>query len=345
MKRKLDLIENFKNAILVVLFLITILLLYLLYNQGGYNFSLSEILPGGHSSTVSVNIESYLAPNYSIKAGGSGRYYITYKKQAEAFDVASECAGSLLSASKIDISEITEDAFNQIAAEENSIQLVFDYDFPFDDYCKKIIGKTLDRPDDLNAFRCMLFSDKIKSDLYLMDTSSKCFKISVAENYYSTEALLNVLSFDAGEIRFKDIYSLGFKSVGEEIEINWDSIPEKIFGDTLDFVRKITDDEGNETYMYGYGQKRLSMFAGGGFEYKEDINGNNSPDFYKDIETALRFAKERLGIDESRMHLKKVSQQGAGDVVYNQFVFEAGGYEIVAELKASSVSYFSINAL
>ncbi len=342
MKRKLDFIENLKTAILVVLFLITILLLYLSYNQDGSSFSLEEILPGGRSSQVSIDVDEYLAPSYTIKVGENGHYLITYKNQIKAFEVASECAQSLLSASNIEISEISEEAYNLVCRDINSVQLIFDYDFPFDDYCKKILGKTIKRPDNLNGFRSLLFSDQIKSDLYMRNMAGNCFKISVAENYYSTEALSRVLNFDGGEIRFMDIYELGFKSIGDDIVIAWDEIPERIFGDTLDFVRKITDGQGNETYMYGYGQKRLSINESSGFEYKCDITGTNTPDFYTDLEVALKFIKEKLDVSEDLIKIKTVSTIDDEGVILNHFIFDTDGYAIEAEVKAEDISYFKI---
>ena len=132
------------------------------------------------------------------------------------------------------------------------------------------------------------------------------------------------------------------RKINSEFDMTTEDVAENIFGDTLDFVRKITDVSGNETYMYGYGQKRLTLYVNGNIEFKEDINEENSPNFYNDLETTLRFIKEKLGIGEDRIFLTSAEvNESEGRGVYH-FSFEVGDFEINAEVTSSKISYFSM---
>ena len=66
---------------------------------------------------------------------------------------------------------------------------------------------------------------------------------------------------------------------------------ESFFGESFDFVRKMTDSKSRTIYMYGYGQKTFTINNNGAFEYKEenDDTSTASLDFYDSLNTALRF--------------------------------------------------------
>lgn len=252
------------------------------------------------------------------------------------------CAGSLLSSSKLEITETDREAFEAVVTESNAVMLVFDYDIPFDDFCLRYAGRTLEHPEKFSGFRAMLFSDIIKSDLYFRSTDGGCFKVSVAENYYSTEALARVTNFTE-PTEFDDIFASNIVTESASvIELDSSEMAEGIFGDTLDFVRKISDGFGNDTYMYGYGQKRLSVYANGELEFKQDISGVNAPNFYSDLETVLRFLEETIGIEEKDIILKSAKlTSGDGGGVFS-FVFRAGQYVIVLDVNHSLISFFSL---
>ena len=103
MNRKIDLVEHIKTAILVVLFLTTILLLYLSFNQSGKSFSISDILPGGRASVITVSVDEYIAPEYTVQSEGNGKFLISYKNRKDVFDTAKQCAAS---ANKISVRQI-----------------------------------------------------------------------------------------------------------------------------------------------------------------------------------------------------------------------------------------------
>jgi hypothetical protein len=65
---------------------------------------------------------------------------------------------------------------------------------------------------------------------------------------------------------------------------------ESLFGENLDFVRRIADNAGNVTYLYGYGKKTFTYQSDGVLEYKNEAADATAGGFYKDLETALSFA-------------------------------------------------------
>ncbi len=341
MSKKRELFEHFKTVLLVVLFLITILLLYLQFNRQGKSLSISDIMPGGRRANLVISVDEYLLPSCTVKSDGFGRYKVSYQRLRESFDTASFCAGSLLSSSNVNITEIEREEFDSIIKEAGSVMLVFDYDIPFDDFCLRYTGKTLEKPENFSGFRAILFSDIIKSNLYFRSVDGVFFKVAVAENYYSTEALARIVEFEA-ETGFDGLFAPGFRDNDAEIELDRSDMAEGIFGDTLDFVRKISDGFGNETYMYGYGQKRLSIYTNGEIEFKRDISGVNTPDFYKDLEVALRLLEETIGIEERNIILKSAKLADSDGEKLFQFVFRTGQYVIVLEVKQSLIAYFSL---
>ncbi|MDO5441391.1 MAG: hypothetical protein Q4F55_02410 [Bacillota bacterium] len=348
MNKKLQLFEHIKTAILVVLFFTTILLLYLCLNQSGNDFTISDIIPGGRTNEIIINVGDYIKPNCFIQSKGQGKYNLSF--DTTGIDRAvDECAGHLLSSSTISIEKSTKEEVDKVALEEDSIIITYSFSYPFDDYCKKLIEKTVESENKNIFFNAIVFSDKSKECIYLIDSADNCYKVISGENYYSTDRIEKEF---AGKV-FHDINAENLDSLTLEIqennldvepieiEIASEDLAENIFGETFDFIRKITDNIGNETYMYGYGEKRLTVYVNGDFEFKEDVASAGESNFYKDLETALLFDAKAIDFDGAEFKLTNVKLMGS-DNYYYQFQLENGCYRITNEVMNSKVSYFRL---
>lgn len=348
MNKKNDFLENIKTVILVVLFLITILLLYLCFNQHGKQFTLSEIFPGGRTGVTTVDESNYILPEYALQSNGDSTFSIAFQNKNDIYNATEESMRSLLSSTAASIAEVSKEDFEKVGLAKKAIQIVFDFDVPFDDFCRHEISKTLEKPNKLEGFSVVLFNDEEKDSFYMRDASGNCFKLTAGENYYAIDRFSNSLKFENKILNhFANIYDVtkilaSYNLLPEttSYELDGEEIAESIFSDTFDFVRKIKDSFGNQTYMYGYGQKRLTINTDNSIEFKEEVNTINQPEFYTDLTQALSFVDNTIGLEERNYKIKKVDLIKNGDTSYYKFTFSDGTYSITTNVVGSKVSYF-----
>ncbi len=348
MNKKFNLIEKLKTVILVVLFLITILLLYLCFNQHGSSLTISEIFPGGHSVVSNVNENDYILPEYALQSNNNATYSIAFQNKNNIYKATEECMESLLSSSAATITSIDKEEFKKAAQENESIQIVFNFDIPFEDFANKLVEKRFELPENLTGFNTVLFSNLSKECFYMKDSKENYFKLIAGENFYAIDRFSDVLNFESKTINHSaNIYDVdkilvSYNMLPETIKegLNGEKIAEKVFSDTFDFVRKIKDSFGNETYMYGYGQKRLSIRTDGSIEFKSDVANISEPNFYTDLNIALSFLEKTLGLEENNFKIEKVELLKESESSYYRFTLTNGVYSATIDVKGAMVSYF-----
>lgn len=99
------------------------------------------------------------------------------------------------------------------------------------------------------------------------------------------------------------------------------------FGESFDFVRKITETNGSVIYMYGYGKRALKIDTAGALEYVEEIDAEKSMvniNYWEALNEALRFVRDHGGLPNNT-YLKgvKISEKNKQEVY--EFVF---GYRL-----------------
>ena len=100
------------------------------------------------------------------------------------------------------------------------------------------------------------------------------------------------------------------------------------FGESFDFVRKITETSGSVIYMYGYGLKSLKVDESGMLEYVEELDSQKSvgnTEFWESIRTAVRFVSEHGGWPNKYAYLKDVRIVENNKRKGYQFIF---GYKL-----------------
>lgn len=136
---------------------------------------------------------------------------------------------------------------------------------------------------------------------------------------------------------------------------------ERFFGESFDFIRKITEDNGKTIYMYGYGQKVLIVNTDGSFEYKEELLIENSSEikFFDALDTALQFVAAHgswQSLDGAKMkpylknvlidpNKKKSYQFTFGMKTNGTPLFYERGESIVVEVTLGQVTYYRRNMI
>ena len=376
-------LENLKTVILVVLFVTTILLLYLLWSGGNRaNLDISELLPfiGGKESTLQC---SDVLVGSSVAWGegdGSFQYRTSNMPGHQQYFIDQFKAlydGTVLSYS------VTEDEFFQALRQSKSSILMWDVNIPFEEFCQ-FNGITAAGGEGIAYISSLSISAAASDSVIVHDGINNLYyrlacegaSISPYPGYYPAEGVSQyyeyntiyypadiVLGSSSGAL-LPIMESSSLKPCRYESEAAEDSeelgisMAEAVFGDTFDFVRRITDDFGTVTYMYGYGQKTLTANNDGSFEYKAETSGE-SAGYFGDLKTALDFVSscggwDSDGVEEISYRLVDASWTGNGRAIEYTFSFapfirdhqvhSEGKYPIIVGVSSGEVSYYYRNA-
>jgi hypothetical protein len=338
--------EKLKNAVLVVLFILAILLLYLLWRPDSVrSLRLSDILPFSGDRAYVPGCEEVTIPEKLIAGDGSGSFTVRTTGLDGAFSRAVELSKELCGGSA-DIYEITEEQFELARDTYPAAFLYWNYSIPvqeFFDYYGIDAGVSLAA---LGNMSCLGFSEAEESSLFVADPEAGTFYRLVSESVHAGfTAELAKLSGEGGSVCYpaytilggtnRTLVPLSMESSLSECSYEpeggadparyFSTVAETIFGETFDFVRRITDGFGNITYMYGYGAKTFTVYSAGGVEYRAETEGS-SRGFFGDLRTALEFAGKCGAFPEDgrlRYRLAACSVSGTGRLRTHEFSFLA----------------------
>ncbi len=305
--------EHIKNGILVVLFFVTILLLYFQFKESSRSFAIADILPGGDEPVSAPSAAELLAPSRCACSDGGGVYYLC-GFGPEDFSVAMDGAARLCADADPVVSEITEEQYKAVCGQFPSVQILFDTGLPFRETFSYFGAKRLGSSDSIGTFTTLAFSDGEKESFFVISGDGKFYRILADHREECVSALRARLPqsgdtcYYAGDIiggscaalmPIETAGPLAPRSCSREDQSleQRTRVAENVFGDTFDFVRRIADSFGNITYLYGYGQRSFRVPAGGGFEYRQELSGASSAGFFDDLEAAVAFVSRCGGWD------------------------------------------------
>lgn len=311
---KKNFLEKMKNVILVVLFLMTILLLYFLwYGKPGnkLEFVKSQELLG------SVEVSTVIVPKEILVSKGGNDFVQNPENRGLLWndyilpEIERACESS-----PIVTEEISEEQYQKVVA-DNSVLATFSYPMQFMDFCKIFEIKEFQGIDKIEPFTELGFSMASAESLFLSDPQKSKyyrlignFKTDIPDKMkrlanseaYSTYYPLSTLTGNTSKYQiFLPIegpkalpeLELGrtFNDVGEREN---DKIAERYFGNSFDFVRKVKENDGTLVYMYGYGKITLTIDPKLDFiEYKSDSGQSLSQTGFQALSTALLFAGQK----------------------------------------------------
>lgn len=320
-KVKISKIEKFKNILLVVLVLTTILLLYFLWGSE----SLENFIFNDNANDYKVlSSKNVIMPNQIILSRGNEDYTVSFAKKEELWN--DQILGTFSTFSQgtnlLYVEEITEEQYKEVM-KYPSIIAKFKYNIPFMAFCKKYGIKQLQGYDNINNLTEIGFSKGRTDSAFIFDGSK--------EKYYRMEGTTELEVFSqvdtmVEQLGFTTYYTLktflGKESNNDtlipvefppaimpinytkDIEIGQKDITsdmvQNYFGGTFDFVRKVEESNGTTIYMYGYGQKVLTINPNiGSIEYKEEIkaNGEEQKSMFDALDTALDFIGSHGGFE------------------------------------------------
>ena len=338
-------IEHIKSVILVVLFVTTILLLYLLWGSAP-----SRLIPSflfGQGDAEAPAADTLVTPLYVAFGSADGTFRLA-KDTSGIYTAVGRRLADYPSESGVILSEISAEQYKEALTGYESLSIYYGFDLDFPGFCGLYGFGSISGSDQITAIDGFAFSDAARESVLLRDTSSgRFFRIvfSAEQNIVGElrdgAELADDVMYPAGDILGGESMALlplsarsglargRFTPKADEDERL--HMAEAVFGDTFDFVRRISDSFGNVTYMYGYGQKTFSSSIDGSYEYKAEASGGESAGFLGDLQTALNFAAACGGWDES-LKLSAVSIRSGREPSYEFcFVQSAEGVPVYAE--------------
>ena len=346
MSKERRLIENIKSAVLVLLFLTTILLLYLLWGSSPSRIGIPSFL-SGRGGAEAPQAESVVTASSAVVGNADGTFSPAENTE-ELFDAALTSISGFPADSGVLVSPVSHEQYVQALGSYESVIFFFDFDFDFPAFCSYLGLLGVSGGDQIADIDSISFSSAARESIIVRDGAGLFYRLVFSEEREICDALRTVAKtsegvlYPAGEILGGD--SMALLPLSEESILDTGvyscetdeaerlRMAEYIFGDTFDFVRRISDSFGNITYMYGYGQKTFSVYTDGSCEYRAEPAQGESGGFLSDLQTALDFAAGCGGWDDG-LRLASVTKRGSGrDAEYSLgFIQTADGLPICSE--------------
>ncbi len=286
--------EKIKTLSIVVLFSITILLLYFLWEDStskeeSFQFNAASI---EDTNSQIMDIEKFLEPfRLRINFGGS-KYTVLYTGFDDIWDqlVTAYCDSTQY---ELYIEDISLLQWNQILDYE-SVKFDFGSGIPYGSL-RETIGANKTQTDEIiEVFTAIAYSRASPESFFIYDGKNNKYYRIVSEKIY--ENILEPLSEIENRDFFDKYYPINtffgvennnlmphslknsIQEITGEQEIQYfedekiNALAATFFGESFDFVRKIVETNGTVVYMYGYGKKMLVVDTKGFLEYREEVD-------------------------------------------------------------------------
>ena len=158
MEGKTNKTELIKDVALVVLFAATILLLFLLFNQGGgREISISDVIPGSAKSMEVLQPKEVIKPVQVVLSSADGSFFQDNGTGSVSLDKAMDALEQICASSTVIASEISEEQFYAALSEYDSVQINLGCSLPFSDLCSIYEIARKSALDSLGSFSVLAF--------------------------------------------------------------------------------------------------------------------------------------------------------------------------------------------
>lgn len=300
-------IELIKNSVLVVLFFTTMLLLYFFWGSPISNgFKISNLI--GADQLEIPAFEEVTIPGRIIVHTGDGSY--ADESNSDFWEIYMEGLKNLSKEDVISVEEITEEQFEKIM-DFKSIFFRFYYDLPYEVLTKRYKLAEFSGVEQLGDISLFAFSTGSPESSFVYNSNkNKYYRIVLSEPFEvfnkrltKTEAGWDTRFRRIGELvgtENRTVIPLYKNSTASLISFNPEysnleseevkEFAQSFFGESLDFVRQIQDSKGSKIYMYGYGEKVLTISPAGRVEYKDKETPQGSQQSYIEaLDSAMKF--------------------------------------------------------
>jgi regulatory protein YycH of two-component signal transduction system YycFG len=303
-------IEAIKNVILVVLFFSTMLLLYFFWeNPMVESFNISRMI-GEDEIAEAPSIQDVTRPQETVVHLGGGIYTKLNEGEYDAWNQFILACNQFGKDESLVVEEIAKEQYNKIM-EFRSIQYDFQYDIPFSSLCSLYQMTKVQSFDQIETASVMGYSTGSPESLFVYDGRNNKYYRLVSEvqetglnnmitqietggyvTYYSIGTLVGTTNQNVLPLSIET--NLGEVPYSPELDIRKEEgiieFAQTFFGESFDFIRRIEESKGSIIYMYGYGERILTINADGSIEYKERMNSSGSQqDYFASLEAALQF--------------------------------------------------------
>ncbi len=377
-------VEKIKTVILVVLVVSTILLLYFFWTDQSLtdvspkDLSIGSILGPDDAGEVfdPLTPGDVLVPGTIVISSADGAAALAESGRRGDWERILGCFSSFCADGGILVEEITADQYDEIMT-WRSVSAGFDYYLPFGDWCAEAGIQKSSGFENIEALSELSFSEGSPESVFISDNASGKFyrlvgaapREDFVELLDRMESREQFMYYPAGQIFGEeadndaliplsaDVQLAGFAyypefTAGDTARIV--AMARNFFGNSFDFVRKIEDESGALTYMYGYGKRVLIVSPDGTYEYKQDAESARRGTTYFDaLKTALGYISRHGGFVTQNGQILKPYLADAGiksDAGEYEFVFgfEANGMPVVygkgnpliVDVAGGSVTYF-----
>lgn len=309
-------VEQVKNVVLVVLLISTILLLSFFWGK----VSLDQLVMQEKPIVQDVpQLEQIIRPNLMVLNFGAGNYTLLTTENSdlwqspersdmvEEFRRFSDTAG-------VEVKEILPEKYKEIRNSWVSIWAQFEYNVPFNGFCREFNIKWHPSYEVIESFTIMGYSSEAKPEtiIFYDQKNNKYYGLTAGADSAPTN--FGQLIERAKEEGYTSYYPIGayfgpendiLIPVEAQANLNTFTYEQEIhpmqtekvralagtfFGENLDFVRTIVEESGALIYMYGFGQNVFIVNPDGSFTYKEEQIKNNTPSgFFDSLRKALDF--------------------------------------------------------
>ncbi|GAB1477362.1 hypothetical protein MASR2M70_22000 [Bacillota bacterium] len=380
-KSKRHYIELLKNIALVVLFFTTMLLLYFFWSSPiSDGFKISDIIGMGPVEVPAF--ESVTKPGVVVVHLGDGSYTVLEDDSSGAWEKYIEAMKELVRDDVLSVDEITAEQFEKIM-EFRSILFNYYYDLPYDVLSKIYNTPEIPGLDQIGSFSLVAFSSGSPESLFAYSsTKNKYYRIVSASVHHDIDDMLSEIESKKNPDYYRRIGDLvGTATNKTVVPIYKEStaspisyVPEfsdldsaevhefaqSFFGESLDFVRQIHGSKGTRIYMYGYGEKILTIGAGGKVEFKnKETPLGSQQNYFEALDTALQFVASHGGwqVNGSEVYpyvlavkqIEKNKQKGFRIVFATRILSEPlyceNSYSIMTEVISGQVTHYIRNMI
>ena len=288
------LVESIKNILLVVLFLLTILLLYFFWGDA----PLRNLIGEDHPSHAAIDPVEIFQPDRIEISFGGGDFTVTENQ----FQTIMECFKTFAESRSLSVEEISKERYEHEIRRRVSIKAVFEYFIPFAAICELYGIDRIPGADAIDAVSELAYAAEFDDCLFVYDKrAEKYFRIAgrsnsvfdnlrqIIENARTGYVSYSMLEhFMGGGINNNTLVPVSFESNLYDIDYSREDFPgqpdrvndivRSFFSDNFDFVRRIAEQNGTVIYMYGFGRIVVVADNNGVLTFRgEDDNRPSAP--------------------------------------------------------------------
>lgn len=333
--------ELIKSIVLVALVALSIVLVLMLWPRTGEGFELGDLFKFEKEEEQSYDITKILTAKNATYRKADGNI-VVFKYPKEVFNDTQSFISTFLSTHETAATEISSDMYDEAKMDFESLRIKFSFIVPFDQYVS--ISKFVRESgyESVIDFDEILISKIYPNSIFFKNSKeNKCYRIYAASEYENFDSIIS--SAVQSSRKYEDVsYLLGkgesasipfanlelkysFGSSSKMDSAKEEQLVRALFGETFDFARRAVDANGNITYMYGYGQKIVTLSKNGDVEYRAEALSGSSEGLLYDIGSASTFLENIGALDEddrSYYVISYASRENTGKTNATKIIYE-----------------------